>query len=651
MVQSAGTGEVQFLQSGYPANANFIYTASVWMRGTVGTHAILRIVEDVAPYAAIADAYTVPLTTSWQQYTVSGYVSSATGTSIMIAANSAGTIWVDDAVYSFGPGTFAPAGTAGPIPSTFFGIHVANYLQSVLSNPGFEPPFISAGQIPPISGPIAQNWYDNSSWANVQVVYSEDTNSPHSGTASQGVNVQSVTTGAVQLVQEITVIPGQNYTMTAWLRGQAGATVNLVLQDANTPYTYYGYTSATLTTSWQQFSVSGVVGDTGQVLLMFQATVPEVFSVDDVTFTGPTGQPVSGGVPWPTKPFGTLRLWDSLTAWTNLEPQKGVWNFAGLDTWVQTAQANGIKDIILTLGQSPAWASSDPSQVNYYGAGAPAPPQNIQDWNDYVQTVAERYKGKIRYFEIWNEPNDASYYSGSVSELALLTQNAYSVIKAVDPGNTVIASPPYSAGFLDVLLSAGIANYVDVIGYHAYSTPPEDTARQLANVYLVMAAHGISNMPLWETEGASGDNTTSATLAPEYLARKFLVDLAMGVQHFDWYTWGPATPFCVGTENNDRSLTVAANAYGYIHNWLSGGRINGASIDSAGTWQIAITTARGEHSLIVWNPNSTVQFQIPPLLQARIMQDIYGGTTYIPTSTVSVGSSPIILLGWGRTYF
>ena len=103
-------------------------------------------------------------------------------------------------------------------------------------------------------------------------------------------------------------------------------------------------------------------------------------------------------------------------------------------------------------------------------------------------------------------------------------------------------------GYLNVLLATGIGSEVDVIGYHAYATPPEDTGRQLANVRLVMAAHGLSSKPLWETEGASGDTTTSSTLAPEYMVRKFLVDLAFGSGRFDWYTWGPATAFCRNRE-------------------------------------------------------------------------------------------------------
>ena len=394
-VSSVGSGEAQFEQA-MPVVAGSLYTASAWMRGNTGTQVVLRIMDANPPYESYLDTY-VALTSDWQQVTIHGYIVVSTAASFMIALSAPGTVWIDDASASYTPGAAPPTPNVGPIPTSFFGIHVGNYLQSVLSNPGFEPPYISAGNSNPISGNVAVNWNDNSSWADVTVTYSADTQNPHSGAAAQMVNVQAVRSGAVQLVQSVSVIPGATYVFSVWLRGQAGGSVNVVLQDQNSPYTYYASTTAQLTANWQQFTASGQINDTGAVLLMVQATSPVVFSVDDATFTDANGLPVSGGVPWPSARFGTLRLWDSGTSWTALEPLRGVWNFAPLDTSVAAAEANGIEDIILTLGQTPSWASSNPDDVNYVGAGAPAPPSNIQDWRDYITAVAQRYQGRIRH--------------------------------------------------------------------------------------------------------------------------------------------------------------------------------------------------------------------------------------------------------------
>jgi hypothetical protein len=611
------------------------------------------------------------LTADWQQVTATGYVGTTEGAYLMISLSVPVTLWADDFAVSFAPQSISPTPRLGPIPLSFFGMHVENSLLSQLLNSGFEPPYASIGVNNPISGNIAVNWYDNSSWGvpNPTVTYSQDTTNPHSGTSSQKVSVQTMPTGTdVQLAQSLTLIPGQVYTFSAWLRGDTGMKVNLILQNANAPYNYYANTSATLTGAWQQFTTQGTVNDTGSIVLMLQAPQAGTFWVDDVAFTDPTGAPVSGGVPWPTTRFGTLRLWDTGTAWTSLAPLKGVWNWQPLDIWVAAAEQHRVPDILLTLGQTPAWASTNPDDVNYVGAGAPAPPADMQDWRDYITAVAQRYKGRIRYYEIWNEPNDNTYYTGTVAELAQLTAEAYTILKAVDPGNTVLSPAAYAPGYLGQLLQAGVGSNVDMIAYHFYETPPESTAAAIANVRMVMAANGAASLPLWDSEGASGDTTVPEDLAAAYLVRKYLVDLAFGSIRYDWYAWGKATSFCVGTEENDpRVLTEAGQAFGILLNWLKGASLTSASIDASGTWQIGLSwpppgasltstssdapgprrigppRVGGSRGLIVWNPSATVQFAIPATLLSVTQFDIFGHATPVAATSVTIGNSPVLL--------
>ncbi len=657
VVSSVGSGRVQIVQ-GFPLLAGNRYTTSAWVRGTPGLQASLVIQQASLPYATYIQG-SLTLSADWQQVTATGYIGSTEGALLMIVLDAPGTVWADDFAVSYTTETISPTPRLGPIPRSFFGLHIGNFLQSQLLNGGFEPPYPSVGLNNPISGNVAMYWTDNSSWGvpNPTATYSQDTASPHSGISSQKVSVQTVPAGdAVQLTQSVTVVPGQVYTFTAWLRGDAGMRVNVILQNANAPYNYYAETTAYVSGGWQQFTAQGQVNDTGSALLMIQAVQAGTFWVDDVQFADASGAPVSGGVPWPTAPFGTLRLWDSGTSWTSLEPLKGVWNWLPLDTWVAAAEQHGGPDILLTLGQTPAWASTNPDLVNYVGAGAPAPPANIQDWRNYITAVAERYKGRIRYYEIWNEPNDPTYYTGSVAELAQLTAEAYKILKAVDPGNTVVSPAAYAPGYLQQLLQAGIASNVDMIGYHFYETPPEATAAAMANVRLVLAANGAEAIPLWDTEGASGDTTVPEDLAATYLVRKYLVDLAFGSIRYDWYTWGRASAFCVGTEeNNPQTLTKAGVAFGILLGWLEGASLEGASIDAAGTWQIALSWRRRvsrtsavmpvvSTALIVWNPDVTVQFPIPGTFRSVMQHDIFGNVTAVVGNTVMVGNSPLLLM-------
>jgi len=66
--------------------------------------------------------------------------------------------------------------------------------------------------------------------------------------------------------------------------------------------------------------------------------------------------------PWPDIPFGTLRLWDTSTLWSDLNPSAGTYTWGNLDRQISLAQANGAQ-IILTFGGTPPWAISTGIQI------------------------------------------------------------------------------------------------------------------------------------------------------------------------------------------------------------------------------------------------------------------------------------------------
>ena len=650
VVSSVGGDRFQMIQRFGQQTGN-VYRLSAWVRGTPGVEVSLSIQQAASPYTTYIQS-SLALTNDWQQITTIGYITTTEDVYLILGMSTPGTLWVDDVAVSYVPGSPGLSPNLGPIAPTFFGMHVANYQQSMLRNAGMEPPYTQVGVTNGISGQIAVHWTDNSGWASPTVTYSQDTVNPHGGTASQKISVQSPGSGAVQFAQPVTVIPERSYTFSAWMRGDAGLRVAVILRQQAAPYAAYAQTTATLTADWQQVTISGVVHDTGDVYLMFYASYAGTFWVDDVAFTDAGGNPVSGGVPWPQFPFGQLRLWDSETAWTALEPVKGVWDWETLDLWVAAAEANGVPQILLTMGQSPGWASSQPDNVNYIGAGAPAPPKDIQDWRDYITAVGQRYKGRIRNYEIWNEPNDPTYYAGTVAQLVQLTQEAYTILKSIDPGNTVVAPVPYAAGYLDQLLQGGIASSIDVIPFHfyTYALPPETIGPSIANVRLVMAKNGVSNMPFWDTEGASGDLTVSETQGAAYIVRRYLVDLAYGSARYDWYTWSKGSTFCAATEENDpRQLTKTGVAFGILQRWLTGASLNGVVIDGAGTWQMSFTLAGGTPAMIVWNPSASASFSVPSSLNAATALDIFGGSTAVQGSTIAVNGYPLLLSGFNGT--
>jgi hypothetical protein len=82
------------------------------------------------------------------------------------------------------------------------------------------------------------------------------------------------------------------------------------------------------------------------------------------------------------------------------EPSNGVWTFGVHDPIVKKLRARGI-EILGLLYHPPLWA---------VGGDATAPPVNDADWRDFVAHMADRYKGQVVGWEIWNEENLDVYF-------------------------------------------------------------------------------------------------------------------------------------------------------------------------------------------------------------------------------------------------
>ncbi len=99
-----------------------------------------------------------------------------------------------------------------------------------------------------------------------------------------------------------------------------------------------------------------------------------------------------------------------------------------------TANHDGI-DLVVRIDHQPEWT----------GGGFPTngPPDNMQDLNDFLSAMATRYKGRIRAYEIWNEPNLAREWGGKLpdpGQYAKMLKGAYSAIKTVDPDAMVMSA-------------------------------------------------------------------------------------------------------------------------------------------------------------------------------------------------------------------
>jgi hypothetical protein len=211
--------------------------------------------------------------------------------------------------------------------------------------------------------------------------------------------------------------------------------------------------------------------------------------------------------------------------WASIEDagkgQYNQWYLRRLDAVVDKAQARGIK-LLLTFWETPCWASSAPDSAKQNCSGRwwdrevqRYAPTNPRDYADALAYVANRYKGRVAGWEIWNEPNHPVYFKSGdpVRDYAALVKAGYPAAKAADPSAVILAGSLADAdfAFTEKLLDQGIAGNFDAYSVHPYSgdRSPLDAGddRWIQNSYLrgvpavreTLLRRG-QDVPLWLTE-------------------------------------------------------------------------------------------------------------------------------------------------------
>jgi hypothetical protein len=343
-----------------------------------------------------------------------------------------------------------------------------------------------------------------------------------------------------------------------------------------------------------------------------------------------------------------------------VEPQKGRWDFSQLDSYVSLAESHGV-EILLPLGLTPAWASSRPQQRSGYEPGNAAEPRDISDWQDYVRQVATRYKDRIHAYEIWNEPNLSDFFSGSPEQMLELARAAYTVLKQVD--KTVIVVSPSATSqsgiqWLERYLKMGGGAYADVIGFHLYVTPeaPEAMLELAQDLRVVLKENHLDDKPVWNTEagwfienrqnevkpqGSRYSKVLTLEEASAYVARSYLLNWAMGISRFYFYSWDSE----VGglTEADGRTLKSPATAFAESENWLVGARMISCVSDQQSTWSCELSRP-AYHAWVVWNPAQTIAFKIPEAWPVSQRKELSGAVLPLDHDPViSIGPTPVLL--------
>ncbi len=258
-----------------------------------------------------------------------------------------------------------------------------------------------------------------------------------------------------------------------------------------------------------------------------------------------------------------------------MEPERGKFDWSFWDDYIQAAGQAKLT-LIPYICYTPKWAASDQGE-NFWRSS----PQDPEDFGRFISALVQRYRDSIHTWELWNEPDNPAYWSGSVAQMAALVRSGSRAVRSVDPqARVVLGGIATELSFLERLFrEEKIAPYIDVVNLHSYfeTWHPESIERlpdYLDDAADIVRSHG-ENEPLWLAETGyssvgprpvvsdvyraiyQGEHTESAQAAA--LVRTFLLGLsATKLELLAWYRINDlvAAQNVIGDDNN-RHLGVS----------------------------------------------------------------------------------------------
>ncbi len=234
--------------------------------------------------------------------------------------------------------------------------------------------------------------------------------------------------------------------------------------------------------------------------------------------------------------------------WGRIQPQKGVWNWEHLDQAVANHLKYGIEPQFL-LHATPRWAINEKAvqlhddprirarQEKFHkGPGQNWPP-DLDAYKRFAAAVANRYGDRVRYYELWNEP-DINFYIGSVEYYIKMLEAGYTGVKSANPDLHVISGGIAALhhnlrkpGMVETILRDG-KPFFDFYGHHRHGEF-RFFVEEMPQVQALMKQYGVEQ-PIYFTETAM-DSRFGEGHQAETLIKKAVLAWSLEAVGYTWF--------------------------------------------------------------------------------------------------------------------
>lgn len=177
-------------------------------------------------------------------------------------------------------------------------------------------------------------------------------------------------------------------------------------------------------------------------------------------------------------------------------------DFTGLDEVVALATAYHLR-VVADLITIPWWISDCPGPRDTAWMSR-CGTDDLVDYGGMITAIVRRAEPVIHDWEIWNEPDVGSFFSGTPAQYAWMLRGAHDAIKAVDPAADVLLggiSGPWAQSWLaQVFATVGpdAAHAFDIANIHERNAL-DALAGDVESWKQFLAGYGFAG-PLWVTE-------------------------------------------------------------------------------------------------------------------------------------------------------
>lgn len=377
-----------------------------------------------------------------------------------------------------------------------------------------------------------------------------------------------------------------------------------------------------------------------------------------------------GGIKWGRQDF----------TWRRIEREKGVYDWEGYDRLVELCHKYGVT-IFGDLAYAPKFHD-------------PRTPEGVAAYANLAREAAKRYRGKVDYWQIWNEPN-GGYWQGNPEQYAALLAASGKAIHEANPQAKVLG---LNMAFCDVIWAERILKLVpydcfDIACFHPYRPPsaPEDkfdwweldqyvkswhkkdlTAEyplvhmtfleQAEELQKVMAKFGTPK-PMWVTEMCWNTHIhpygTSELRQADLAVRLYMLAIASRkIEKVFWWTLkdGGTRQFdqadMVGLMRNDLTPKYAYYAYAFMTRMIEGKKWVRNDAWGPDVYAAVFTDeAKNEDTIVAWSPKPFAYVRVNNE-KGLVFYDVYGVKREVPMDPVRtkslpvpLGESPIYIVG------